>query len=506
MVFTTTKQSLSINQLIAQKTDTIIAEEDFVVPDIKPDILSAIETSGTVCIYKKEVLTGKVKMDGCINTYIIYLADDEMGAVRSLNMALDFSKIIDVDNANAGMFIESKVTLKSVECRVLNGRKISIKASIELELKILSNDEFEFVNEIEDIKDVQLLNTTLSLNSLLGTGATKVYAKDTIVIDNANDLAEIMRVDFNIINEETKISYNKVLVKAEAIVKIMYLTEDGRICLNTGTIPIMGFIDMPNVSDENICDVSFEIKNLIVKPNSIEEHSIYVEGEIEISCNVTQSKEMNIIQDLYSPSVALEYKQKQIQAISNKEIIKDICSIREKQYIVEIGNNKIYDAIIKPSIINKNILKDRIIFEGQLEINFIFASENISKIDTKNIVIPFNFNMDCIGAMQSSQVETNIEIITQNFIEMPDGGIDINVDLNFTVNISNNCSIQVIEEVSEDETRNSPKSSLTIYFVKQGDTLWNIAKKFRSTIAEIVSINGIENENRINVGQQLFIP
>ena len=506
MVVTTTKQTLSINQVIGQKTDAIIVEEDFVVPDIKPDILSTISTSGTVCIYKKEVSAGKIKVDGCINTYVIYLADDEMGAVRSLNTTLDFSKAIDVDNANDGMILESKVTLKTVECRVLNGRKVSIKAIVELELKLLSNKDLEFVNEIEDIKDVQLLNKNLSLNSMLGTGITKVYAKDTIVIDSADNLAEIMKVDLNIINEETKISYNKVLVKAEALVKIMYLTEDNRICTASGVIPIMGFIDMPDVSDENICDVSFELKNLIVKPNSVEEHSIYVEGEIEISCNVSQSKEMNIIQDLYSPTVDLVYKQKQIQAISQKVIVKDVCNIREKQFIEEIGNNKIYNAEIKPSIINKNILKDRIMYEGQIEINFIYSSENTSRIDTKNIAIPFTFNMDCEGVSPSSNVETNIEITTQDFTIMPDGGIEIKVDLSFGVSLSNNQPLQVIEEISIDESRSRQRCSLVIYFVKPGDTLWNIAKRFRSTVADIAKINEIEDENKIDVGQQLFIP
>ena len=51
MPVTTTKQTLSINQVIGEKNDTIIAEEDFVVPDIKPDILNIIQTSGTVCVY-----------------------------------------------------------------------------------------------------------------------------------------------------------------------------------------------------------------------------------------------------------------------------------------------------------------------------------------------------------------------------------------------------------------------------------------------------------------------
>ena len=483
-----------------------MVEEDFVVPDIKPDILNTIRTNGTVCVYKKEVMDGKVKIDGSINVYIMYLADDELSSVRSLNTTLDFSQTIDFDNVKEGMILEDKVNLKSIECRVLNGRKVNVKAMLDLELKITSNEEVEFVKELEEVKDVQLLNKNLTLNSLLGTGCTKVYAKDTIMIDSLDNLLEIMKVDFSIINRETKISYNKVLVKADACVRMVYLTEDNRICTTSNLIPVMGFIDMPDVTDENLCDVRYEVKNLLIKPNNIEEHSIYIEAELEINCNVFQSRELNIIQDLYSPSVNLVYKQKQIQAIAQKEIVKDVCSIREKQFISEIGNHKIYDAQIKPTIINKTILKDRILYEGEMELNLLFDMDNTARVETKNIIMPFTFNMDCMGVMPTSDIETNIEVVLQDFTIMPDESIDVKVDLEFEINLSNNQNLQVIEEINVDESRENERYSLIIYFVKPGDTLWNIAKKFRSTVSNIVKVNGIEDENKINIGQQLFIP
>ena len=506
MQVTTSKETLCINQVIGQRTDTAMVEEDFVVPDIKPDILNTIRTNGTVCIYKKEVMDGKVRIDGAIQVYIMYLADDENLNVRALNTTLDFSQVIDFDNVKQGMILQDKVILKSLECRVLNGRKINVKAILDMDLKIISNEEVDFVKELNDIKDVQLLDSTLKLSSLLGSGLTKVYAKDTIVIDSVDNLMEIMKADFCIINQETKISYNKVLVKADACVKIMYLTEDNRICTVNQLIPVMGFIDMPDVNDENLCDVKYQIKNLLIKPNNIEEHSIYVEAELEINCYVYETKEINIIQDLYSPSIDLIYKQKQIHAIAQKEIIKDVCMIREKQFISEIGNHKIYDVDIKPTIVNQNILKNRIMYEGEIELNFLFVAENSSKIGTKKVILPFTFNMDYDVVNQGSQLETNIQISLQDFTIMPDESIDIKIDLEFLVSLSNNQKLQVIEEINIDESRQNERYSLIIYFVKPGDTLWNIAKRFRSTVSHIAKMNGIEDENKINIGQQLFIP
>ncbi|NLC88332.1 MAG: DUF3794 domain-containing protein [Clostridiaceae bacterium] len=500
MSVATSKETLCINQVIGQKTDTAMVEEDFIVPDIKPDILNMIHTNGTVCIYKKEILDGKVRLDGCINTYIMYLADEEQANIRSLNTTLEFSKTVEFNNIKQGMMLEDKVTLKTVECKVLNGRKINIKAIIDVDLKIVSNENIEFVNSVDDLKDIQILNENINLDSLLGTGLTKVYAKDTIMIDNVDNLSEIMKIDVNIINKETKISYNKVLIKADASIKMLYLTDDNRMCVTNQLIPIMGFIDVQDISDDDICNVNYEIKNLLVKPNNVEEHSVYIEVELEVNCNAYRMKTVNLIQDLYSPSVNLSYRQKQIKAISQRKIVKDLYSIREKQFVSEIGSNKIYDVDVKPNIIKQTILKDHILYEGEININFLFG------LDRKEIILPFNYNMECNGIVQNSEIETNIEISLQDFTILTDENIDIKIDLEFIVEMNNTKAINVIEEINLDENRQEERHSLVIYFVKSGDTLWNIAKKFHSTIEKIVDINAIENENKINVGDQLFIP
>ena len=66
MAIEATKDSLCINQIVDQKKDTFTVEEDFIVPDVKPDILNTISANGVVCIYKKEIMDGKVKIDGGI--------------------------------------------------------------------------------------------------------------------------------------------------------------------------------------------------------------------------------------------------------------------------------------------------------------------------------------------------------------------------------------------------------------------------------------------------------
>ncbi|MFR8103867.1 MAG: LysM peptidoglycan-binding domain-containing protein [Clostridia bacterium] len=94
----------------------------------------------------------------------------------------------------------------------------------------------------------------------------------------------------------------------------------------------------------------------------------------------------------------------------------------------------------------------------------------------------------------------------QDFIIMPDGYVDVKIDLNFVVNSSRVVGINVIDELSLEESRALNTYSIIIYFVKPGDTLWSIAKRFRSTVDSIAKVNDIEDPNVIYAGQQLFIP
>ena len=141
-------------------------------------------------------------------------------------------------------------------------------------------------------------------------GETKIYAKDTVPIDNVDNLAEILKCNLCICDKDVKISYNKILTKAEAEVRLMYLTEDNRVNTVNARIPVVGFIDIQNVTEENLCDIDYEVRNIVVKPNPVEEHSIYIEIEIGVSSVVYEEKQINLIQDLYSPCENLEFNKK----------------------------------------------------------------------------------------------------------------------------------------------------------------------------------------------------
>ena len=179
-----------------------------------------------MCIYKKEILEGKIRLDGNVDIYLMYLADGEGKNTRAFNANIDFTEILDFQGVESGMTLDENIIIKKIECKVLNGRKVSFKVLLELDAKVFLNENEEMIKEVKGIDDIQSQIVSLKMNSLVGQNFTKTSAKKTIIVDSTDNLEEILSVDFNIINKDTKISYNKILAKADIEMRILYLTDE----------------------------------------------------------------------------------------------------------------------------------------------------------------------------------------------------------------------------------------------------------------------------------------
>lgn len=504
MAVETAKDKIKLSQIVGQKQEIITIDGDVIVNDVKPDVLKVINTNGVICVYKKEVLNGKVKLEGCINTYIIYLADDEEGSIRTINTSLDFAEIIDLENCKEGMTLEDTLVLKGFETKILNGRKLHVKAFVDVGLKVYSNSDIEAIVDVENNDgDIQMRNCSKKVLSLVGENTGKTTLKDTINIDPQDELAEIMKVSFSLSGIETKTSYNKVLIKATANVGIMYLTEDNRINEVNAQIPLMGFIDMPNVTDTSKCISRVKLKNLVLRQNNTEEHSLYIEADLELTCKVYEEKEINVIEDLYSICNNIDLKKVAVRTRAEEFILRDTMEIRQKLTLPELMYGRILGVNVIPVLEDTNIRDGRIKYSGKLNAEFMVESEN--NVTTVNSDIPFEFELSSSDITNMTNVETQINILSQE-IETGDDGATLAVKLEVDALAQNDEELNFAQDITILEPQEMDTYSMVIYFVKPGDSLWKIAKQFRSRVEDIARVNGIEDESKIYPGQQLYIP
>ena len=99
-----------------------------------------------------------------------------------------------------------------------------------------------------------------------------------------------------------------------------------------------------------------------------------------------------------------------------------------------------------------------------------------------------------------------VDIINENLNVIQNGqDIEVRITLEVNTNIEDTANLNIISNIVDEDLDASNLDSINIYIVKEGDTLWSIAKRYRTSVEKILKTNSIENADVISVGQKILI-
>jgi LysM repeat protein len=510
MAIETIRESLIASRVIGHEKIVELVEGDIIVPDIKPDILSLIRVDGNVFITKKDLSEGRVRVEGSVDVYAVYISDTGEGAIRGINAVLNFSENIEIPRCKDGMFPIVKYELKEVEGKIINGRKITVRCPIEVDVKVVENANVEIIRGIAENPDVQLLKSEMKVNSLVGRGEHRVSIKENVSLSgDCLPIGEILKADVRIVDRDYKVSYNKILAKADAKVKIIYVSDDDAASIQTfeTRLPVMGFIDLDRVNDTMTSEIDYDIFSFYVKPSYQDSraNSIFVELDIEMKARTYEEKAVEVIQDLYNPISPVRYDLTDIsinQCIINKQ---EFFEINQSMNVPELNNNKIVDVRVIPNITDKKVLEDKVVLEGEVVLDVLYTRNNNRALENKKLHIPFQQVINVKGITPLMDDYIYVESANSDYNVHSSGQIDFKVSMQLRVQADDNLQLNVINNIQPTEETETNMDSITIYYVKPKDTLWNIAKKYRTTVDALVKINELEPD-KLRDGRQLLIP
>ena len=160
-----------------------------------------------------------------------------------------------------------------------------------------------------------------------------------------------------------------------------------------------------------------------------------------------------------------------------------------------------------PVIADKTAEEDKVKIEGIIKVSALYKTADEGyKVDMCNGEIPFTSVLDIKGT------KPDMNVIAKVQLESIDGTIEANTiairaTLSVSVNVLYNVNKEwIVDVVQNKEEKKEKKSSVTIYVVNKGDTLWELAKKFNTTMDELIRVNDMENPDSINIGQRIIIP
>lgn len=512
------REIIKENRVVSRESVQIIIENDIIVPDTKPDIGRVLFADGDAFILNTIVNDENISIDGVIRHKILYVEDNPEQNIISLNISTDFEHNMDVPGVGKGMEGRVKCEVEHVECRIVNGRKVNVRAILRIKSKITEENEYYFINDVEDSEDIQILRGSVSINKFIGTGRGICTIKESFEVPSGNpSIMEILRNDIKISNIEYKTTDNKVILKGEANIQTLYAGDDRERSLKfmEHETTFTQVLDLPGIDDGSQVQLDYEIQNYSFEPLEDEDGEFrFMNGEIHIGIWILGNikEEMDLITDIYGlrTDLKLERAKVSIEVLATENRSQ---AVLKETLTAEDDYPEIIEII---SVFSRPVLSDYVIGEDIIHVegivsNHILYYSNSSEqpIFCWNQDIPLKQSVEMQGVKPGMVCEIELEIEHSNYSMLSPKDVEVRLVTGITSRFYNTVEESFIERVIEnsidEEKAKKLRPSITLYFVQEGDSLWDIAKKYRTTTDDIIRENKIEDSSLISSGMQVLI-
>ncbi|MBR2868791.1 MAG: DUF3794 domain-containing protein [Clostridia bacterium] len=483
-------------------------EAEISLPDYCPEIKRILRCNVRTDILSVQNISGRVNVQGNADITVIYIGDNDK--ISAYQQVTPIQKTFDSDKIEDGSSVVSKIITDYVNCRAVNPRRLDVKAMMTVIIRSYSRRDEKLLTGLSDC-GIRTLCDEYHFSDLK---CIKEKAFNlTEVLELPSDKPVIGRVInscANIIVSEKKIINNKMLVKGDCYLKIHYLSEnDSTVECAEHSIPISQIIEADGITEDcnTLLNLNVTACESVSKVDSSGEMKL-IDINVRVSANIFAfiNTKVSLISDAYSTQYNSRNSYKSIELISENTDFDT--SFTNKIVLESIGVSieqicSVWCSDVKSDYILKN---GKCCLVGTYQVTVIFKDAEkqfgiISKpvdfelaVDLKNPSERINcyYSLQITGSACSLSGESKIELKT----EFRANGKVLSEKI-----VKYLCDTE-LSEISSDKRKNC---ALTIYFCDKNEKVWNIAKKYKTTVDAILSENNLDSDI-IKEKKTLLIP
>ena len=163
----------------------------------------------------------------------------------------------------------------------------------------------------------------------------------------------------------------------------------------------------------------------------------------------------------------------------------------------------------KAYIHDLKIITDKIIVEGAIELDILYIAKNDDiPLFSHKTDVPYRQVIEAASVNNGMEANIDVNIDGIHFNMLSENEIELRISATFNLFVSETMQAKLIQDIEVEELDPdflNNMGSITVYVVGKGDTLWKIAKRYHTSVEEIVELNNIVNPDMLNIGQKLII-
>lgn len=485
------------------------------ISDSLMDMERLVLVKGNVVVEETKALVDRFQIKGYLNYQILYRADKSGAIFDSLNGRVPFVEYINADGTKETDYIEVHTSLNDLTVSMLHSRKISLKALIGIDYQVKEYECFQAVSDIKEAEHVKVLNGSFSMMGLQLQKSEKIRFNGRVEIpSNKPNIYQVIWKSLSLTGTSTKPMDGYVMVNGTLNLFLVYSAEDENMPIQyfNVEIPFEQRVNEEESSEDKICGshVTLDTYQLKVMPDeNREDRLIDIMADMSLELKLYGTEEMKLVKDAYSPSEEMNpvWKKFAVQHLllrnCAKTRVQEVVDMPKAQSVLQICNVEGSVSIDDTVRTEHGILVEGVI---STQLTYLSREENGS-LASATFDLPFSYEID-VNGMKEDISYSIVPILDRiGAVQIQEHQIELKAEISLDVLVFTNEMEKAVLDMKVEPMDIEKKRALPCligYIVKEGDTLWSIAKQYYTSVETISKINELSGDE-LHAGDKLLI-
>ena len=518
----------------ASAQSQITLDDDYNVPDYRPDIVKVLKEKGELHFDEAKAAAGAAWLKGRLVFRVLYRSDQENGKISCLKGEIPFQEKLNMDGVQEYDVIQASGEIEDLTIGVIHSRKISVRAVILLKTEEPREKEDELCVGIEADDGCEKRYRNTNILQLLCMKRDQCRQKSEITLPSSKpNVQEILWKSLEIRNLDTKMGQDGVKLSGEVLISVLYQEEEetDRVQWYEMVIPLDCGVECDAGTE---ADIIYKVKarpasmELEVKPDyDGEERVLVLELVMNLDIRVWKEQEISMLEDVYSlkkeiipvcTGVTLHHisvkndsqcrLNEQMELAESQEKILQICSC---EGTVHLESTELTEQGVRA----EGILVTELLYittDDQMPIGSareIYPFEQLIEIPQQTARTERNKpeELEALERKNKLQTELDCRISQLSAVMLDQDHVEIKAVIGLDLLAFEQEQIDNITDMREealDMEQLQKRPGLVGYIAKDGDSLWSIAKENHTTVEDILRDNHRTDENLCR-GEKILI-
>ncbi len=503
------KSNVSICQTVQLGELKKTVDSELIVPDYLPDVKKIIRVDAFPITSDVKAEREKIVFTGQIEYAIVYLPESSQ-SLRCLRSISDFEQVFEVRGVDESCRVFTTDKLSYLNCKILNSRKLMLGVGIVFDTTVERDQELSLVAPAQCAEyKVECVEISHDCSTFAGEGRSLFSVEEELEIGDAKQpAAMLVYTSCTPVMLDSKTVGGKILVKGELKVRSLYLIdmETGKLDSVENSVPFNQIVEVPGIDENSLC--VFDIKCLssdyaLYENGAGENRIISLNANIQIDCAAYQTVQLELVSDAYCPVNAFSVHNSTVDFERQCDTVSDTISVKG-----DLATEEDIEAVLSTSgvayVTGCTVENGALVVKGDVSLSVIYK-ESEGEVEGDDTTIPFSAELALPLTCSEYRCRAQAELVNISYIISSAR----TVELRATVQVSGivRCinQVELIDDIQlSDEDTHRSNDYLVLYYSKPNEKLWDIAKRYSSTVAKLKSVNNLSDD--FTEGQMILIP